>query len=143
MTKAFKKGERVTVINNWDSKGTAYVRHATVHSCGKKILRLTCDVTGDEFGNEFLPVVAAHGEVGVRRFIDGDSLGIEAMAVAISTLEAERKELTYCRDVVGPNAGHGYRDAIQQSIEALHEPRWEMYGDLLAAIRDRVLEPTR
>lgn len=82
MGKAFTKGQRVTVMGDWDRKGTVWVRHATVHSCGTKVLRLTCDVTGDEFGDEYAPVVAEQGRCGVRHRLDGSPLEAEAIAVA-------------------------------------------------------------
>lgn len=136
MGKAFTKGQRVTVISDWDRKGTVCVRHATVHSCGTKVLRLTCDVTGDEFGDEYAPVVAEQGRCGVRPYLDGESLAVEAMAVATNQLEAERKYLTECRDhnAAGPNPCRHYVAGMNASLAALHYPCWDMYEVLLEEI---------
>ena len=141
MGKAFTKGQRVTVIGDWDRKGTVWVRHATVHSCGTKVLRLTCDVTGDEFGDEYAPVVAEQGRCGVRHRLDGSSLEAEAMAVAKHQLEAERKHLTECRDrnAAGPNPCRHYAAGTNASLAALHDPCWEMYEVLCERVRARVL----
>lgn len=142
MGKAFTKGQRVTVICDWDRKGTVWVRHATVHSCGSKVLRLTCDVTGEEFGWCFAPAVAQHGCVGVRPYLDGAALDAEATAVAVNALERERAHLTFARDRVanGPHPCHRYIAAMNANLAALHEPRWALHSDLSAEVAQRVQE---
>lgn len=134
MTKAFTKGQKVTVIGDWNGKGTCYVRQATVHSCGTKQLKLTCDSTGDEFGRNLRPVVAEAGQPGVRPRLEGAALEAEAMSVAVTVLESERARLTHCRDKVGPTAGYGYTEAMQRGLDALKTPVWGHYCDLSAAV---------
>lgn len=127
--KAFKKGQRVTVLGDWDRKGTVYIRHATVHSCGSKVLRLTCDRTGDEFGREFPPQIAGPGEVGVRPFLSGEALQAEAAAVAEKVLADQRKSITACIEM---NPGEArYIAAMKQDLAELHAPRVAMYSELL------------
>jgi hypothetical protein len=140
MAKAFKKGDRVTVITNWDGgKGTVAVRHATVHSCGSKVLRLTCDITGDEFGSELVPAVAAPGEWGVRPFIEGAALEAEGLAVAKGLIEKERAHLNDC---IARNRADArdfcprYIKYMEGEIAAIHEPRVAMWADVsLTALR--------
>lgn len=140
MGKAFTKGQRVTVIGDWDRKGTVWVRHATVHSCGTKVLRLTCEENGDEFGHELFPVEAMPGRVGVRPYIAGLAMEVEAMAVAVHQLEEERKHLTECRDrnANSTTPCRHYIGAMNKSLAALHEPRFGMYADLCENVRLKV-----
>jgi hypothetical protein len=132
MAKAFKKGDRVTVISSWDSKGTVSVRHATVHSCGVKVLRLTCDITGDEFGHDRSPVVAAPGECGVHPFIDEASLEAAATVVAIAYIE---KQKAHFDDCIARNrdGNHHYLRHMAEEKAAIHEPRVSMWADLWPA----------
>lgn len=55
MTKAFKKGQEVTYIADWDRKGTYMYQHAIVYSCGKKQMVLTDAETGREMGRNYNP----------------------------------------------------------------------------------------
>ena len=52
---AFKKGQEVTLITNWDSKGTFAYTHAVVYSCGQKQMVLTDAGNGREMGRNFAP----------------------------------------------------------------------------------------
>lgn len=57
MSKAFNKGQLVTVFGDWNRRGTVYFRHAVVFSCGKKQMVLTDEATGEEMGRHFAPVM--------------------------------------------------------------------------------------
>jgi hypothetical protein len=57
---AFKKNQQVTVIGKkgWvkgSFTGTTFFRQATVLSCGKKIMNLVCNETGENFGRSLNP----------------------------------------------------------------------------------------
>lgn len=135
MAKAFKKGERVTVITDWDWKGTVAVRHATVHSCGTNVLRLTCDVTGDEFGHEYYPVVAAPGACGVRPFIEGAELEAEVTAVANGVIKKQHAHFDYCIESERDGSPR-YLKHMAEEKAAIHEPRVAMWMDVsLVALR--------
>ena len=127
MTKAFTKGDRVTVIQEWSRNGTTYVRNATVYSCGTKVMRLTCDLTGDEFGQDLIPVVAAPGTEGVRPLLEGEALAAEAQAVAVLVWNRQRASLDrllqHYRSV-------GHRicvESIQRDIDAMKAANWITY----------------
>lgn len=135
MTKAFKKGQKVTVIMDWDQKGMAYVRQATVYSCGYKQLKLTCDVTGEEFGHNLRPAIAETGAPGVRPRLDGEALAVEAQAVSEAMFAKKMARLIHCRDVVGANEPAAYTAAVQKRIDDMRPaPTWDWYCDLIAAI---------
>ena len=55
MTAAFKKGQKVTLVVDWDRKGTIAVTPAMVYSCGKRIMVLTHALTGEELGRNYRP----------------------------------------------------------------------------------------
>lgn len=57
MSKAFNKGQLVTLFGDWDRRGTVYFRNAVVYSCGKKQMVLTDAETGEEIGRHFKPAI--------------------------------------------------------------------------------------
>ena len=57
MAKAFTKGQEVTLISNWDGKGTFSYTHAIVYSCGQKQMILTDAMNNKELGRNFKPVM--------------------------------------------------------------------------------------
>ncbi len=59
--KAFKKGEKVTRVSDWDGMGTFMISDCTVYSCGSKQMILIDDTTGEKMGELFRPV---HGDQG-------------------------------------------------------------------------------
>lgn len=131
MTAAFKKGQEVTFIGDYDRKGTVYFFHAIVHSCGKKQMVLTDAKTGKERGRHFAPRVGSTvTEVignntikmagGTFPRLEGEQLQEVAMQIAAEVQKAEREHLARCLA-----AGHGesYDAAIRRQIEELHELR--------------------
>jgi hypothetical protein len=139
--KDFKKGDRVTVIEDWNCEGLVSVRHATVHSCGTKILRLTCDVTGDEFGEALSPYAAVPGDVGVRPLLAGDALAVEALAVSASVIAKHRADLNGRLERRLGDSSIGTKHYVrytQEQLDALRpEPVLALYVDLLDGIRQR------
>lgn len=49
---SFRKGDLVTMLSDWDSKGSVSVRDLVVHSCGRKQMVLV-DGTGAKFQGAF------------------------------------------------------------------------------------------
>lgn len=118
MAKAFKKGEAVTYIADWDCKGTVYFRHAIVYSCGAKQMVLTDSTTGVEMGRNFRPIV---GEIiGTFPRMSDEAAVTKCLEAGASIVASERARFDRCLA-----AGHGesYNAAIREDIDQLHEPR--------------------
>lgn len=121
MKKAFTKGDRVTVIGLWSSRPEApsfTYRHATVHSCGTKVLRLTCARTGDEFGRELSPVLAEAGTGGVHRSMDDMEAINAAQQIADKWVIAEREHLARLIKR-NPDADPGYLKGMKYDFDTL------------------------
>lgn len=117
-TRAFKKGQPVTEISDWDQKGTVGYRHAVVYSCGAKQMVLTCATTGAELGNHFRPEVATFGQLGTFPRMTDDEAIAACLAAGAAVLTKTRERIAHCRtnDAYSP-AG------LDQTEAALHEPR--------------------
>lgn len=130
MTAAFKKGQEVTYIADYDRKGTVYFFHAVVHSCGKKQMVLTDAKTGKERGRHFAPRVGStvteienntyKAAGGTFPRLEGEQLQEVAMQIAAEVQKTQREHFARCLA-----AGHGesYDAAIRRQIEELHELR--------------------
>lgn len=137
MTKAFKKGDEVTYINDWDRKGTAFYRNAVVYSCGKVQMVLTDAETGEEIGRHFKPAI---GELTgtFPRMTEAEAIE-QCLKVGASVVEAETKRLNHCLKVSEENCwGTGYDASIRKDLAALHEPRAGKHEELVKAIRAAV-----
>lgn len=126
-TKAYKKGDKVTVIGAWDRKGTVYYRDAVVHSCGVKQMTLTDEKTGVEIGRHFKPVrgsletvKACNWEGVFPRMTAGEAVEVCLKAGA---LIVEMNHAEYSRLMVLEAGNRPYVKAMQGYIDALHEPR--------------------
>ena len=119
MSKAFKKGDAVTFISDWDRKGTVTFRDAIVHSCGKKQMILTDEQTGEEIGRHFKPEIG--GEMGgtFPRMTEEEAVA-KGLEIAERVLAKEREHFARC---LAGNNGESYDNAIRKNIAALHEPR--------------------
>lgn len=154
MAKAFKKGDIVTLIADWDRKGTVTFRHAVVYSCGKKRMVLTCAKTGEEIGRNFRPekgsvtnqiteLVPGNGGMKYLKPAGGvfDGMTDEAaealgLTIAAELLAHERQHYAERLQRWGSDAS--YAASIQKDIDALHEPRALDYHDAVAAIRTAI-----
>ena len=128
MSKAFNKGDQVTLIGSWDNKGTVFYRDAVVHSCGKKQMVLTCAATGEELGRHYAPVcgdlakVTSFNWIGVWPRLsreEAETLCLEAGALVV---KAEREHLADRRERFA-DASPGYFAALDKAEAELHEPR--------------------
>lgn len=141
MAKAFKKGAKVTVLSVWNRTGTFTYRQATVHSCGAKVLRLTCDTTGEEFGRELCPVNATQ---------EGNALGVHERMTDEAAAEFIVKDAGpryICSEIARMQnmmnrvaergiADQGYFHAVQKDIDAYGDPVAVEYHAALKVIHD-------
>jgi hypothetical protein len=142
MAKAFKKGQEVTYISDWDRKGTVYFRHAVVYSCGAKQMVLTDADTGEEMGRHFRPVAGSletTKEGPASRMAGGtfprmtDEQAVEAgLKVAAAIQQSERDLFARC---LAGGHGESYDASIRKDIAALHDLRAAEYSELVAAIK--------
>ena len=130
---AFKKGQEVTYIQNWDSNGTFTYTHAVVYSCGQKQMVLTDAGNGREMGRRFKPELG-HLEAGY-----GDRNGIafhvlpggtfprmtDEEAEAACLLAGAAQNAHYAAHWEGLKAtvwAHA-PEVMDEEIAELHEPR--------------------
>jgi hypothetical protein len=120
MTKAFNKGDAVTLVSDWDRKGSTYYRHAIVYSCGKKQMVLTDAETGEEIGRHFRPERAELGNDGTFARMTDDEATAAGLVLAVNILARETAQFERClQDDI---AGEGYKNAIRRSLAQLHAP---------------------
>jgi hypothetical protein len=123
MSKAFTKGQKVTLIGSWDNKGSVYFSQAVVHSCGKKQMILTDETTGEEIGRHFRPAVGSldtvtsfNWEGTFDRLSDDDAAAL-CLSAGAAVIVAVKAEIANVRRHSG-DANYRWEE-----IEALHEPR--------------------
>lgn len=134
MKNAFKKGQEVTYIADWDRKGTVTFRHAVVYSCGVKQMVLTDAETGEEMGRHFRPAL---GEiVGTFPRMTDEAARAACIFAAEHIIASERARLENCLAASAKSGrGSSYDAGMQKNIAALHEPRALSYGEASAAIK--------
>lgn len=133
MTKAFKKGDLVTYIDDWDRKGSTYYRHAVVYSCGKKQMVLTDAETGVEMGRNFRPERASGlGDQGTFPRLTEEEARAHGIALAEVIIEREIERYGHCLTI---GAGDAYDSSIRKDIAQIHEPDTASYADRIEAIR--------
>ena len=132
--KAFKKGDRVTRICDWDGRGTVAIREAIVHSCGAKRLILTDAESGEEIGRNFRPVRSDPSER-VSRW-GGDLIfpmlpREEAITIALESgaLIAANEKASGELKLKNNSDQTGYCNAIRSMIADLHEPRFHIWQE--------------
>ncbi len=132
--KAFKKGDRVTRIFDWDGKGTIAIREAIVYSCGMKRMVLTDAVTGDEIGREFRPERADLADRATRwgadltfPALDRDEAIVIALESGVAVAASVRAG---CEKRIRQETGNeGFVKAMEQKIANLHEARFVVIDD--------------
>lgn len=120
--KKFKKGDLVTVISNWDSKGTVTYRHAIVHSCGPKRMTLFCETYDDCMGRNFRPdggVFSLYSPLILHRLPD-DEAKERCMEIARAVIKSEKDRFSKMLSEA-TKASHVEHYATR--IAELHEPR--------------------
>lgn len=117
------KGNKLYLFGNWDRKGTFYYEPVTVHSAGKKIIRLMRE-NGNLIGSEF----SREHEGVTFHFLSIECENPEAYILPFAErfLEREKARLESC---IARNSDKPvYIKAIQSEIAALHEPRVERHN---------------
>lgn len=115
MAKEFKKGEAVTLVRNWNSKGEFAVTAAIVYSCGAKQMVLTDAETGYELGRNFLPTEKQYSRALVLK------AGVDAQAVALECAKKfiadEIAEYERRLTINHPDFTPSYKAAIARHME--------------------------
>jgi hypothetical protein len=126
----FAKGQKVTMLRDWDRKGTITIRQdLTVYSCGTKRMILV-DEAGVRFaGAALVPQEQQSGGVGfkvVARVSDemAEKLALE---MAADVLAAQREHFARC--LARHSGDEGYCNSIRRSMAGLHEPKTRRHGD--------------
>jgi hypothetical protein len=129
--KAFKKGQKVTRVTNWDRKGTFVYQQCEVISCGKKQMALMSVETGMTVGRHFRP----DGSDGTHEAMTNEEAVAECLRQAEEFLARRREDLTRLSGMT--EYGEGYCNAMRNELAALHEPRGYSEVDRMDEIRRR------
>ncbi len=125
MAKDFKKGDAVTIIQDWDRRGTVSAHNATVYSCGKVRMVLTDTTTGEELGREFSPNAATGTDFGTRMRLTADELATVGLAIATRRVEATRA--IYLSKLEEYKDNRGFCFNTQEDLDELHTPKVELH----------------
>lgn len=123
MAKKYRKGDAVAVLTSWDDKGTVQIRRATVHSCGRKVMRLIDARTGELFGTEYRPEnpeIHAHGSHVIS---DAADANLEQIALADGAAVVAQERDRMVRQIAQNAANAHYVFAMRRHLNELHEPR--------------------
>jgi hypothetical protein len=126
MKKSFNKGDEVTILTDWDGKGTVAYRHCVVYSCGLKRLVLLDAETGECIGRDFTPKKAESLSDLLLEYqsifsrLSGDEVRGLAIPCAEAILVEEKNHIEF-RLEDSPNENCRLRQL--KELEALHEPR--------------------
>lgn len=132
---AFKKGQAVTEISDWDRKGTVTFRHAVVYSCGKKQMVLTDAETGAEMGRHFRPEIGNDVSGGTFPRMTDDEAVAMGLKIAAAIQQYQREHFARC---LAGGHGEGYNRAIQKDIDALHDLRAVSYAEAYREIKESI-----
>lgn len=117
---AFTKGQKVTRIINWDSKGAFCFQQAIVESCGIKRMTLKCEESGHMMGRDFKPVAGGEGDyTNCHTFprVSDEEAAVKCVELAKAYLTKER---AYLEQKKADDNDPAYWD---KKISALHQPR--------------------
>lgn len=131
--KAFKKGDRVTYIANYNRKGLFVFRQAVVHSCGKVQMVLTDAKTGEEMGRHFKPQVGNEHGGTFPAMTDAEAVA-KCEELAAAFLVNESAKLRRLSET-GAENGEGYARAMLKNLDELGEPRGIDYHEATEATR--------
>lgn len=111
---AFKKGQEVTIIRKWSRDCTTYAQKAIVYSCGKKQMILTCAITGEELGRNFLPKAEQYSEGVVILGHDDATIERESLTLSARIIDSEikRYEHIMSTEYWANEASQSYKAAI-------------------------------
>lgn len=119
-----KKGDRVALIRNWDSRGTFLIERAIVHSTGKKIVHLQ-HLDGTLFKNRFYWDYLNIVPYGMHLIPDADDKVLEQKAIEIAEAYLAREKESIAWKIDQNKKGEyskGYEMAMNDSLAKLHDP---------------------
>jgi hypothetical protein len=135
MTSTFRKGDRVTLLMDWDREGTVRVADLTVHSCGRKQMVLVDDA-GVQFERRFFqPTMlqpggscAEGGVAVVQVYPQLDPAVAETLACGLGAAVVTEQRAHFEARIAEATAQQfaywqGYVASMQRSLAALHAPR--------------------
>lgn len=135
MTKAYRRGDLVTIIADWDGCGTVSHREAVVYSCGQLQMVLTCETTGEELGRNFPPVRGEIGNTGTFPRMTHSEAEAACKAAAENIIENQKQRLRAMLDL-----DPSYSDYVRSQLELLHEPRAAHISELKQELELRLQE---
>ncbi len=119
----FTKGQEVTLLQDWDRKGTVRIAELTVHSCGKKQMILT-DCSGDKFeGQFFFPTGTDGRNYRIVARLSAEAAEAAAIEMGADVAKVEREAMERAIAHCGHPESHGYTKAVRAEIAEIHEPR--------------------
>jgi hypothetical protein len=124
MTTAFKKGQEVFRISDWDRKGSVSIRRLTVQAWGKKIARFTYTENGQFIeSSAYVPCVNHIVNGGGTFYFPVEGTNVEAEAFKLAELILQREREHFAQRLSIPGGSESYHRALQNSLNELHEPR--------------------
>lgn len=128
--RAFTKGDAVTLLSDWDRKGTVRVAELAVYSCGAKQMILVEPGTEERFeGQNFRAVVGPQGDHPGTAEVYPRMTPERMYAVAIDKAERilAHERAHFARCMAHSNSDANYTRAMQKGLAELHEPRVVRY----------------
>lgn len=119
----FTKNQDVTLLQNWDHKGTVRIVDLVVYSCGRKQMVLV-NAAGEKFEGRFFQPVEDQIMFSrvVPRLSPADAQAA-ARELGAAVVLAARARMQAAIASIGYGEDHGYTKAVRADIGQLHEPR--------------------
>lgn len=116
----FTKGQKIALLSDWDRCGTVQIRRGTVHSCGKKVMKV--ELADGKMLEQAIYFTTYFNSPHFRVVVDATDAELEALALsqAEEILAGERDRFARC---LAGGHGEGYNRAIQRDIDRLHDPK--------------------
>lgn len=119
----FRKGQKVTLLQNWDHLGSVRIIDLVVYSCGAKQMVLVNE-DGSKFGGmNFRPGVDQFGFSKVHPRLTPDAAVAMALDLGAAIVAYRRSGLERRIAKSGKTERDGYIKACRLDLSRLHEPR--------------------
>jgi|688.fasta_scaffold99366_7 hypothetical protein len=123
----FSKGDKVTVIGDWDRSGTVWFTQGIVYSCGKRRMIVTDERTGEQLGKEFHvnfegKSLNDYSPLVLPR-LEGDALQDKAVELAGGVIAWWRNLYRNRLEKYRLNGDEQGVEIMEEQLELLHEPR--------------------
>jgi len=123
MTKKFTKGQEVYQISSWDDKGTYVIKHLIVESCGKIQMTAKYKETGNMLERNIRMETIDHPRCFMAVVAVNDCPNPEEFARQEATKYIADRRTAMEKQIEKNADNEGYVRAVQESLDALHEPR--------------------